>query len=154
MLYPLSEFIADVCCGRLKAVLTGLCLIFAFILLMCLVEIIVLIKPHSLAFYEYSMKVHYTEGVIACILIAIALIIFIIGLAGYQANLIQLGLDQLFEAPSQYLSLFILYTVWAFKLGSLPLIASLPLLLIFVVLRYALLLLECLLYYLSLLLFL
>ena len=27
MLYPLSGFIADVCCGRFKAVLTGLCLI-------------------------------------------------------------------------------------------------------------------------------
>ena len=39
---------------------------------------------------------------------------------GYHANLFQLGLDQLFEAPSEYLSLFILYALWAFKLGSLP----------------------------------
>ena len=46
---------------------------------------------------------------------------------GYQANVIQLGLEQLFEAPSQYLSLFILYAVWAFELGSLPIIVVIPL---------------------------
>ena len=127
MLYPLSGFVADVYCGRLKAVLTGLCLIFTFILLLCLVEILVLIKPHSLGFYEYSVTVHYTEGIMACILIALALLVFVIGLVGYQANVIQLGLDQLFEAPSQYLSLFILYAVWALELGSLPIITVIPL---------------------------
>ena len=47
-----------------------------------------------------------------------SLITFIIGLAGYQANFIQLGLDQLFEAPSRYLVLFIHYTIWAFQSGS------------------------------------
>ena len=60
MLYPLSGFIADVCCGRLKAVLTGLCLIFTFILLLCLVETLVLIKPRSLGSYKYFVTVYYT----------------------------------------------------------------------------------------------
>ena len=128
MLYPLSGFVADVCCGRFKTVLTGLCLIFAFILLIFLVEILVLIKTNHLSFYELSVTLHYNiEGIIACILIALAIVAYIIGLAGYQANVIQLGLDQLFEAPSQYLSLFILYAVWAFKLGSLPFIVHFPL---------------------------
>ena len=129
MLYPLSGYIADVHCGRLKSVTTGLGLIFSFIALLCLIEIsmIAKLKPHSITFHEYTVRVHHThsEKIIACIVAALALIAFIIGLAGYQANMIQLRLDQLFEAPSQYLSLFILYTVWAFKLGSLPLIASL-----------------------------
>ena len=127
MFYPLSGYIADVRCGRLKSVTTGLYLIFSFIVLLCFVEISMIAKPHSITFHEYSMRVHHTEGIIACIVAVIALIAFIIGLAGYQANMIQLGLDQLFEAPSQYLSLVILYAVWAFKLGSLPLMASLPL---------------------------
>ena len=60
MLYPLSGFIADVCCGRLKAVLTGLCLIFTFILLLCLMETLVLIKPHSLGVLQYFVIVYYT----------------------------------------------------------------------------------------------
>ena len=126
MFYPLSGYIADVRCGRLKSVTTGLCLIFTFTLLLWLVEISMIVKPYSITFHEYSMRVHHTEGIIACIVAVIALIAFVIGLAAYQANMIQLGLDQLFEAPSQYLSLFILYAVWAFKLGSLPLIAFLP----------------------------
>ena len=42
-----------------------------------------------------------TEGVI---LILISLDTFTIGLVGYQANLVQLGLDQLFEAQTEYLS--------------------------------------------------
>ena len=124
MFYPLSGYIADVHCGRLKSVTTGLCLIFIFMLLLCFVEISVIVKPHSITFHEYSMRVHHTKGIIACILAVIALALD--WHAAYHANMIQLGLDQLFEAPSQYLSLFILYAVWAFKLGSLPLIASLP----------------------------
>jgi hypothetical protein len=68
MFYPLSGYIADhdVCCGRLKSVTTGLCLIFTFMLLLCLVEILVLIKPYSIVtFHEYSMTAHHAEGIIA-----------------------------------------------------------------------------------------
>ena len=106
MFYPLSGYIADVRCGRLKSVTTGLCLIFTFIVLLCLIEISVIAKLHSITFHEYSVRVHHTdsEKIIACIAAAIALIAFIIGLAAYQANMIQLGLDQLFEASSQYLT--------------------------------------------------
>ena len=43
------------------------------------------------------------------ILAFLSLFAFIIGQTGYQANFIQLGLDQLFEAPSHYLILFIHY---------------------------------------------
>jgi peptide/histidine transporter 3/4 len=56
------------------------------------------------------------------VLAFLSLFTFIIGLAGYQANFIQLGLEQLFEAPSQYLGLFIHYAIWAFQSGSLSLI--------------------------------
>ena len=44
-----------------------------------------------------------------------------IGLAGFQANYVQLGLDQLFEVPVRYLRLFIHYAIWIFHLGLLPL---------------------------------
>ena len=132
MFYPLSGFIADVCCGRFKTVVIGLCFILAFVILMCLVEIVMLatkLHIHILSNDNYSMIFHQAEGNIVFILVLISLVAFVIGLAGYQANVVQLGLDQLFEAPSQYLSLFILYAIWAFKLGSLPLMISIPLLL-------------------------
>ena len=115
MFYPLSGFIGDVCCGRLKVVVTGFCFILTFVLLVCLLEIILLVdKSHLLTIYTIF---HQTKkkNCLQCVLIS--LIIFVIGLASYQANL---WLDQLFEAPSPYLSLFILYASWAFKLGSVP----------------------------------
>ena len=59
------------------------------------------------------------QGIFAIILLAVFVTTFVVGLVGYQANIIQFGLDQLFEAPSQYLGLFIHYTTWTFEAGSL-----------------------------------
>ena len=54
MLYPLSGFTADVCCGRLKVVVISLCFILTFILLLCFIEILVLVsEPRSIK-YIYS----------------------------------------------------------------------------------------------------
>ena len=63
------------------------------------------------------------QGILLGILVSCSLLAFVVGLAGYQANFIQLGLDQLFEAPSQYLSLFIHFAVCTFYLGSFYLLA-------------------------------
>ena len=65
-----------------------------------------------------SLAITHDQGILVPILGILSLFAFIIGLAGYQANFIQLGLDQLFEAPSQYLGLFVHYAIWAFRLGS------------------------------------
>ena len=130
MLYPFSGVIADVYCGRLKTVQISLIFILIFTSLMCLIEVIVYTTPLQLAtYYNYSVFFLKPEGIVVCIIIGISLISFAIGLAGYQVNFIQLGLDELFEASTQYLSLFILYAAWAFHLGSLPLTTIQPLLL-------------------------
>ena len=65
---------------------------------------------------------HYNGGGIAlCLLIfvGIAFIVFIFGFAGYRANIVQFGLDQLLEAPSSSLALFIHWIIWAEKFGTL-----------------------------------
>ena len=67
------------------------------------------------------------EGTLILTLASLFVITFIVGLVGYHANFIQLGLDQLFEAPSQYLGLFIHYAILAFHSGSLPLLTFIPL---------------------------
>ena len=116
MLYPLSGFIADVCCGRLKTVVISL-----IILLLCLtISFTGMVIGESTTFTNFHRydKLPYVFIVIVFLL----LFVFIIGLAGYQANFIQLGLDQLFEAPSRYLILFIHYAIWAFQSGSLSFI--------------------------------
>ena len=114
MFYPVSGFIADVCCGRLKIVVISLvCLSICWILLLLGLFVLVTI-PHPI-----FLLLRHNQGILVVILTFLMLFAFIIGLAGYQANFIQLGLDQLFEAPSQYLGLFIHYASWAFRLGSL-----------------------------------
>ena len=124
MFYPLSGFIADVCCGRLKAVIISLICILSFSIgiLVALSLLVSISKPDT----PIHHMVERNLG-IACVIVILAIIsllAFIIGLAGYQANFIQLGLDQLFEAPSQYLVLFIHYATWTFNFGSLHFIIN------------------------------
>ena len=121
--YPLSGFIADVCCGRLKTIITSLCLLLTGLILVCLLEIVVLvssIKNLSLHNLDLLSFLHSSLGIIVFILAAVSFVFFVIGLVGYQANFIQFGLDQLFEARSQYLGLFIHYAMWTFQLGAIP----------------------------------
>ena len=109
LLYPLSGFIADVYWGRYKTVTVGVVLLWISMLFVCGVVVI-------------GIKVKFGRfGYLAipCVLFAaIALILIIVGLACYQANIIQLGLDQLLEAPSEKLGLFVHWLMWAYTLGS------------------------------------
>ena len=111
MFYPLSGFIADVCCGRFKTVVVSLIiftisiLLFSFTCILLKVYAIQLVPPFS----------HNWILTIFCIILLLsALFISIIGLAGYQANFIQFGLDQLLEAPSEYLGLFVHWAKWIY----------------------------------------
>ena len=113
MFYPLSGFIADVCCGRLKTVVVSL-----IFLLSCWILVLISIAVLETTSGRVSHAITHDQGILVIILGMLSLFAFIIGLAGYQANFIQLGLDQLFEAPSQYLGLFVHYAIWAFRLGS------------------------------------
>ena len=113
MFYPLSGFIADVCCGRLKTVVVSLVfLLISYILSLLGVLVLATVARHI------SLDDSPTQKILVAILLSFAALIFVIGLAGYQANFIQLGVDHLFEAPSRYLSLFIHYATLAFKLFS------------------------------------
>ncbi len=122
MFYPLSGFMADVCCGRLKVVIISLCLLLACGLTVCFIEILVFIfKLETIAYNDYATYVHRSSMQVLIGFSLVSLVLLMIGLAGFQANYVQLGLDQLFEAPIRYLRLFIHYSIWVFHLGLLPL---------------------------------
>ena len=90
---------------------------------MCLEEIIIVVsnlKYLSQRSLEISLLLHSSLGITVFILAVVSSLIFVIGLVGYQANIIQFGLDQLLEARSQYLGLFIHHATWTFQLGTLP----------------------------------
>ena len=117
MFYPLSGFIADVCCGRLKIAVVGLVLLLSC-LIMLLIGILILDETTVGSNFDHALRYDKVPSASTIILVSLSAFAFIVGLAGYQANFIQLGLDQLFEAPSQYLVLFIHYAIWGFQSGS------------------------------------
>ena len=122
MLYPLSGFMADVCCGRLKVVIISMSLLLACALTVCFVEILVFIfKLEIIPYNNYGEFLHRNITQFLFGLSLVCAVVLMVGLAGFQANYVQLGLDQLFEARIRYLRLFIHYSVWVFHLGLLPL---------------------------------
>ena len=115
-LYPLSGFIADVYCGRFKIAMISLTLEL-LLLTVSLITFHMVASNTKFGLHVYNSQV--VEDILLLILAVLTLIFFIIGLAGYQANYIQLGLDQLLEAPNEYLGLFIHYATWAFNFSSI-----------------------------------
>ena len=119
--YPLSGFIADVCCGRFKMIMTSVSLM---LLSLTFFSITCIIAIHTTASFSSKLRIEsyiidQGEGIAFLILLVVTLVCFIVGLIGYHANYIQFGLDQLLEAPSEYLALFIHYAMWAFSFSTI-----------------------------------
>ena len=109
--YPLSGFIADTYCGRFKAIIISQTLITLSLSLSCVVVIVLRNKDVGSKYRAFDLI--QGEGIFVLILLISVGILFSAGMIGYQANFIQFGLDQLLEAPSQYLGLFVHYATWA-----------------------------------------
>ena len=114
---PLSGFLADVCYSRHRIILASFWLQFAAFLLYAILSVLTVIFGVNI----WVINHHNGRIIALCliILVAIAFMVFVFGLAGYQANFIQFGLDQLLEAPSRSLALFIHWVIWAQNLGIL-----------------------------------
>ena len=119
--YPLSGFIADVRCGRFKTVIVSLTLIIFCFMLLGIVGIFAFYATESDNRFtlDRGLKPQYEESIAVFTLFSLALVLFIACLVGFQANYIQLGLDQLFEAPNEQLGLFIHYATWVFICSSM-----------------------------------
>ena len=114
---PLSGFLADVCFSRYTVILVCFWLHFAAFLVYTAAGVLTLTLGSGI--WDIS---HYNGGGIALCLLSfavIAFIVFVFGVAGYRANIIQFGLDQLLEAPSSSLALFIHWIIWTDSLGIL-----------------------------------
>ena len=112
---PLSGFLADVLCGRYRVILVSIVFQFIAFFFYSIMAIATLIC--GIGIWVTS---HYGGGGIALfflIVAGVAFILFAFGLAGYQANYVQFGLDQLLEAPSTTLALFIHWMSWAESFG-------------------------------------
>ena len=103
--YPLWGYAADFCCGRFKVVMTCICLLTAVPILLCPTALLLNIGG------VYKLGNTFKSDILISILGITCFIILVIGISGYKANFIQLGLDQLHEAQSEYLGLFAHYTI-------------------------------------------
>ena len=111
LLSPLSGFLADVCCGRYRVIHTGLGLMLGAFMILSFNAVFTMI-------YGYSIWNYFAVGIFFGILSAISYLMFVVGHASYQANFIQFGLDQLLEASSTSLALFIHWIIWAENMGT------------------------------------
>ena len=121
LLYPISGFIADVFCGRFGAIVISMCLfIVSFLLLIC-ASVLILVNPEL-----FPLHWSHAKAVVFTLVIIFYGVTFGIGAKIYYANYIQFGIDQLIDASSKHLSLFVHWIIWA---DTLPSIIIVPLVL-------------------------
>lgn len=107
MFYPLNGYIADVCCGRFKTIMASLALLLVF-LVCCLVS--------AMLYSTFYLVLSSAIEMVFITVCVFSLFLAIIGIAGYSANFIQFGLDQLLDAPSHHLALFVHWAKWCYDL--------------------------------------
>ena len=105
MFYPLCGCFADVYCGRFKIIfisLSMLCCLFSLCIIFYALESLSSLSSKMMTF------VYATTGIV--------LFAAYVCIAGYGANFIQFGLDQLLEAPSRHQALFVHWAKWCYDL--------------------------------------
>ena len=116
LFYPLAGFVADVCIGRYRTVIISLVLLLCAVLCFSMDSILYLSHVITSDQTGYIAK----NSILFIVLGGIGFIFSAIGLAGYRANHVQFGLDQLLEAPSEYQGLFVhwiqMFTVLGFAI--------------------------------------
>ena len=109
MFYPLSGLLADVYCGRYRIVVISLCILW-----FCLALITIPAILNNIFHRDISTSVLISMIVIS----GLAYLLFIPAQAGFTANIVQLGFDQLLDEPSLYLGMFVHWYIWASVLGE------------------------------------
>ena len=92
LFYPIGGLIVDICCGCYRIINLSIFTVWCATLLFGIGGIVHLIR--------HLDKLHL-------VLYLITILISLIGISGFQANAVQFGLDQLMDAPSNKLSLFL-----------------------------------------------
>ena len=108
--YPVAGYLADNKYGRYKTVVFGLWLLLpSFIFLAIFIFLVgFLFAP---AFPSIRISI-----IITIIVLVISVIPLAISTVSFNANVIQLGMDQLYDFPAETQSLFIHWFVWVFYL--------------------------------------
>ena len=112
LLYPIIGFLSDLGCSRFKVVIVSFGLALFSVLIVYVFVFLYLVI--TIGDY-YELMQQYTP--VTFIIGGITGFTMFLGFAGYQANFIQLGLNQHISAPSEELALFVHWAMWAYNLG-------------------------------------
>ena len=97
----IAGWIADVQFGRYKVISLSMWLMWAALMMATVSTVLATVVP------RYTSNIHgYVNGVLWTIVA--------IGFGGFQANIIQFGIDQLYDASTNEITSFILWYVWTF----------------------------------------
>ncbi len=103
---PLAGFWADVKIGSYKMITRSMCVI------------VIAIIPAILLFVVHlTVKDISTVYIFTLVLFVVLSCIVGLAIVSFQANIIQFGIDQLQDSPSNHQSLFIYWFIWTWQLG-------------------------------------
>ena len=104
--FPLAGILADIKYGRYKTVVTSLNIVLLSLLLAAAIAAIII--PASL--FQWPLALIVVCGVLG----GIVVIMMYVGLIGFTANVVQFGMDQLYDSPAEDSTLFIHWYVWTY----------------------------------------
>ena len=115
--YPLAGFLADVKLSRYKVVFGSVLFMLVAILLL-LPGVGVLVTAFVFAAGVITKEVRVLLVVLGCIVALPGVVLLFVGYVGFKANVIQFGLDQLYDFPGDHQVVFLHWLVWAVYLGK------------------------------------
>ena len=125
LFYPLAGCLADIRWGRHKTVVNSLCFIFWGSVLMVLLASLAIVGFIPFMVFEFnplSAKQIITVVVLSIVFgtpLFFGVILFLSSLTAFSANVIQFGMDQLHDAPTDHSVLYVHWYVWTTFLGEL-----------------------------------
>ena len=111
MLYPLGGLLADVYFGRYKIIRASL-ITMTVAMFLAVIGLVAIFQFNVTKNSQILKKIAYVVGGGG------AFLVLAIALAGFTSNIVQFGLDQLLDAPSNKLGAFVHVYVWANRIGN------------------------------------
>ncbi len=124
LIYPIAGWIADAKVGRYKIIRGSLWLMWIGALLFLGVEIVSYALKHVVLPHAHSASIAVDFQKVLVVFTVLIYLLNAIGIAGFQANIIPFGVDQMEDGSSEQYSAFVHWYYWT-RNGSLGLIVTL-----------------------------
>ena len=123
--FPVAGYLADIRCGRYKTVTNSLWFIFWSALFLTVGAYVLFLTTIYLSKISAFNSPHHNAFIVTIILVVIgvglptlsAALLLLTSYVGFSANIIQFGMDQLLDSPSEDLALFVHWFVFTYNIG-------------------------------------